>query len=83
MEFLFELFLRRLIINGMGLYSRYIFFWLIGNKKKIEFLSGKNKSSLAGNYSQGFYNAVIGIFVFAGLLFLIIFIVAVVTGTPF
>jgi uncharacterized paraquat-inducible protein A len=82
MELVFDLFFRRLIINTVGLYSRYVFFRIIGRKKEVNFLSGMNKRSSSGNYSQGFYNSIIGIIMSLILIFLIVILFALITDTP-
>lgn len=60
MDILFELFVKRLIIRFFGLYSRYIFFKIIGKKKTLEYLSGENKKQIS-NSNQDFLNALVGL----------------------
>ncbi len=62
MDFILEIFLRGLIANTLGIYSRYLFFLLIGRKKTIKYLSGKTKDE-RNNIGQNFLNAVVGLVV--------------------
>nr|WP_320036517.1 hypothetical protein [uncultured Bacteroides sp.] len=61
---LFELFIEGYVANTVGLYSRYYFFWLLGKKKNINYLSGKGKDKI-NNASQIFFNSIIGLLVLA------------------
>jgi hypothetical protein len=61
---LFELFIEGYVANTVGLYSRYYFFWLLGKKKSINYLSGKGKDKI-NNASQIFFNSIIGLLVLA------------------
>jgi hypothetical protein len=60
MDFIFEIFLRGLIANILGLYSRYLFFILIGRKKTIRYLSGETKDE-RNNIGQNFLNTAVGL----------------------
>lgn len=72
MEIIIELFFRRLIQHFIGLYSRYLFFKIIGKNKTLDELTTNNKSA---NYSQSFYNLIIGLIVFILLSVCIAYIV--------
>ena len=63
MEFLVEIIFRWLIIRIFGISSRYVFFKVIGNPKTIKQLSGEDGKK-KNNFSQDFYNAIIGLIFF-------------------
>lgn len=60
MDILFDIFIKRLIIRFFGLYSRYIFFRIIGKGKSLKYLSGENKKEI-NNLNQDFFNALVGL----------------------
>lgn len=60
MDFLIEIILGGLIANTLGLYTRYFFFKIIGKKKSIKYLSGKEKDDMT-NVSQNMANTVVGL----------------------
>jgi hypothetical protein len=63
MEILFEIFIRGLIINFLGVNTRYFFFRIFNkNVKKKDFEN--DQEDVGGSFSQGFYNFFIGFFVF-------------------
>ncbi len=74
MEFLTEIIFRWLIVNTLGLYSRYVFFKIIGRKKSIKQLT-VNENIKNDNLSQGLYNALIGLIVFCLISITIAYIV--------
>lgn len=63
MELFFEIIFRWLIVRIFGVYSRYIFFKIVGRPKTINQLMDDKKSK-DNNFSQDFYNAFIGLIVF-------------------
>ena len=73
MNFIIELIFKVLITNLIGLYFRYFFFKLIGYEKRLDYLSGNKDSN--GGLSQGFFNGLIGVIIFALIFVLIAYIV--------
>jgi hypothetical protein len=73
MNFIIELIFKVLITNLIGLYFRYFFFKLIGYEKSLDYLSGNKDSN--GGLSQGFFNGLIGVIIFALISVLIAYIV--------
>ncbi|MCX7552108.1 hypothetical protein [Xanthomarina sp. F2636L] len=66
MEIIVELIFRGLIVNVLGVYTRYYFFKLIGQTKSIEYLLGeKNRKDSSDIISQHFFNVFIGLMTFA------------------
>lgn len=74
MDILFDIFIKRLIIRFFGLYSRYIFFRLIGKEKTLEYLSGENKKGI-DNSSQDFLNALVGLVSLSAFVIIILKII--------
>jgi hypothetical protein len=66
-ELLFEIIFRGLIVNVIGLYTRYFFFKIIGIEKSIEYLSGEKKNNDHQNFSQNVLNGIVGLIVFCSL----------------
>lgn len=62
-----ELFFRAIIVQVIGVYSRYIFYKIIGRKKSIEHLSGADENDGISGTSQAFFNALVGLIVFCSL----------------
>lgn len=60
MDILFDIFIKRLIIRFFGLYSRYIFYKIIGKGKSLTYLSGENRKEI-NNLNQDFFNALVGL----------------------
>lgn len=58
-----EIFLGGFIANVLGLYTRYLFFRLIGKRKSIKYLSGESKDQIS-NISNNFLNTTVGLIVF-------------------
>ena len=58
-----EIFLGGFIANVLGLYTRYLFFRLIGKRKSIKYLSGESKDQIS-NTSNNFLNTTVGLIVF-------------------
>jgi hypothetical protein len=74
----FGLLFIRSVIRSLGLYTRYLFFRLIGKRRGIDTLTSKLKdddSNLGENVQQEFYNSAIGIIIFIVLSFIIVSIV--------
>ena len=67
MEFLTEIVFRWLIVRIIGIYTRYYFFKFIGNKKEMDQLNGDKSSKNDANFSQDFYNALVGLLVFCSI----------------
>lgn len=65
-----EFFLGGFIANVLGLYTRYLFFRLIGKRKSIKYLSGEFKDQIS-NISNNFLNTTVGLIV---LLLLLLFV---------
>lgn len=76
MGILLELFFRGLIVNVLGLYTRYYFFKLIAKEKNIDYLLGdkvlKDKTDLI---FQHIFNVVIGLIMFTAISFAIAYLV--------
>ena len=68
MEVLFELIFGRIIIQSLGLNTRYYFFKLFNRNLKKESFRG-NKSEILKGLGQGFYNSFIGLIMFCILSF--------------
>jgi len=66
MELIVELIFRELIVNVIGLYTRYFFFKIIGVEKSIDYLSAKNKNGYK-NFSQNGLNGLVGLIIFCFL----------------
>jgi hypothetical protein len=64
MEILIEIIFGRIIIRFFGVYTRYFFFFLIGKRKNIKYLSGNTKEHIT-SLSQDFSNAVVGLISFS------------------
>lgn len=65
MEIIVELIFRGLIVNLLGVYTRYYVFKFIGQEKSIDYLLGtKNRKDNSDNMSQNFFNASIGLITF-------------------
>lgn len=64
MEHVFEMLLRGVVVQYLGVYTRYIFFRLIGKKKSVAYLSGNTKSSNLSGGSQDLFNVIVGIGIF-------------------
>lgn len=76
MEYLLlEVIFRGIIVQTLGVYSRYYFFRLIGSKKSISYLTGSKNSSGSMSASQDFFNALVGLIVFCAVAVLIAYIV--------
>jgi len=61
MELFIEIIFRWLIVRVLGVYSRYLFFKIIGKKKSMNDLSGVGRKIES---SQDFYNALTGLIIF-------------------
>jgi len=73
MDFLIEVIFRGIIVRFLGLYTRFYTFNFFGKKISLEKLKGsKNTNS---EYSQDFFNAIIGLGVFCLLSFFVAYIV--------
>lgn len=55
------------ISNILGVYTRYIFFKLIGKEKTIEYLRGSSEDE-ANNVNHSFINTFIGLIVFIPII---------------
>ena len=58
-----ETFLGGFIANVLGLYTRYLFFRLIGKKKSLKYLSGEVKDQKS-SISNNLLNTIVGLVVF-------------------
>ena len=58
-----ETFLGGFIANVLGLYTRYLFFRLIGKKKSLKYLSGEVKDQKS-SISNNLLNTIVGMVVF-------------------
>ncbi len=72
MELFVEIIFRWLIVRVLGMYTRWGFFWLIGNKKSMKELSGGKK---ANQVSHDFYNALVGLISFCSIAISIAYII--------
>ncbi len=81
MEDLFGFFLIRAIVRTIGLFARYLFFLVIGKKRKLKSLQGDylqdEYKNMGKNFSQDIINTIIGTIIFC---FLAIFIASLVFG---
>lgn len=76
MEIIIELIFRGLIVNVLGVYTRYYFFKLIRKGKSIEYLLGeKYQKDSSDIISQHFFNIFIGLITFALISFFIAYLV--------
>ncbi len=70
MGVIFEFFLVQFISNTVGVYSRYLFYKIIGKKKSKEYLLGKLENENNDNRaSQVLANFIVGFFVFFSFFF--------------
>ncbi len=74
MDILVEIIIGRIIIRFFGVYTRFAFFYLIGKKKDIKNLYGKNTKNLQNSISQDFWNVIVGFFMFGIISFCIVFL---------
>jgi hypothetical protein len=71
---IFELVIRHLIVRIIGLYSRFLFFKIF-RKKNISLIDLSGKKGENSEYSQDFYNAIVGSIVFFIISILIAYLV--------
>jgi len=75
MDILIEIIFGRIIVRFFGLYTRYFFFFLIGKRKTIKYLSGDTKKDDTSSLSQDFSNAIVGLisfcFIGTGIAYLV------------
>ncbi|MDD4970294.1 MAG: hypothetical protein PHT07_12790 [Paludibacter sp.] len=62
MNFLIEIIFRRIIARIIGLYTRSLYFKIVGKEKSIKNLTGGNKDNV-NNMGQDASNAFVGILV--------------------
>ena len=74
MDILIEIILGRIIIRFFGVYSRFAFFYLIGKKKNIKSLYGKNTNDLHNGVSQNLWNVIVGFIMFGLVSFCIVYL---------
>jgi hypothetical protein len=67
MDFFIEIIFGRIIVRFFGLYSRFLFFKIIGKNKSLKYLSGEASKKEQDGLSQDFFNALVGVFVFSVL----------------
>jgi hypothetical protein len=67
LELLVEIIFRGLIVNIIGLYTRYYFFKIIGIEKNMKYLRGEKKNNDYKNFSQNVLNGIVGLIVFCSL----------------
>ena len=76
MDFLIEAFIGSLIINFLGLNTRYYFFKLIGQEKEKDYLSGeKTMYDSTDKISQSIFNLIVGLVVLALISFTMAYLV--------
>ena len=76
MDFLIEIIFLGLIVNFLGLYTRFYFFKLIRKPKSIKYLSGEiNKKDDSDIVQQHAFNVFIGIITFVIISITIAFFV--------
>jgi hypothetical protein len=76
MDFLVEVIFANLIINFLGLNTRYYFFKLIGQEKERDYLSGeKTNYDSTDKISQHVFNIIIGLIVLALISFTVAYLV--------
>ena len=64
LELFAEIIFRGIIVNVVGLYTRYYFFRLVGKTKTIEYLKGgKSTKDEYNNVSQNFLNSIVGLII--------------------
>jgi hypothetical protein len=73
MDFLIEIVFRGIIVRFFGIYTRCFFLNLFGKKTNLEQLKGKKNTN--SEYSQDFFNAIIGLGIFCLVSYLIAYIV--------
>lgn len=73
MEILIEILLGRIIIRFFGVYTRFAFFYLIGKKRNIKSLYGRDSDDLQNSHSQDFWNVIID-FIMFGFSFFIVYL---------
>ena len=83
MDILIEIIFGRIIVRFFGLYTRYFFFFLIGKRKTIKYLSGDTKKDDTSSFSQDFSNAIVGLISFCLIVVGIVYLVSVVKGVKF
>ena len=71
---IFELLIRHLIVRTIGLYSRF-FFFKVFRKKNIPLIDLAGEKGENSEYSQDFYNAIIGSVIFFIISILIAYLV--------
>lgn len=69
-----EFIIQIIFIEIVGVYSRYVFFRLIGKKRTIDYLLGKNLSEKE-SYKQNLYNALVGIIVGSFIIILFFYLI--------
>ena len=69
MNLVFELFLRGLIVDFLGRYTRFLFFKAIGKPKTMEYLTASKSKDNYFLVSQHMSNVIVGLLVFCGLSF--------------
>lgn len=69
MNLIFELFLRGLIVDFLGRYTRYYFFKAIGKPKTMDYLTAGKSKDHYFIISQHMSNVIIGLLVTCGLFF--------------
>lgn len=75
MDLIFELIIRRFIIEFLGVNFRYFCFALVGNKKNFSELRGYNSKGDMIRYSQHIYNIITGLILFVIISFSVVYMV--------
>ena len=73
MDIIIEIFLRGIIADFLGVYSRYYFFKIIGRPKSIKYLQGRESKDV-DTISHYVINVCLGIVVFALISFSIVYL---------
>jgi hypothetical protein len=71
---LIELLIRSIFVGLVGVSARYIFYKVIGKKKSIDYLLGKNLSEEESD-KQNLYNALVGMIAGFFLILIILYII--------
>ena len=70
MDLIFELFVRRLIVNFFGKNTRFLFYKILGKPKSMEYLTADETTDNYQVISQHLSNAIVGLIICIGLSFL-------------
>ena len=71
---LFDILIGSLYFGTIGLYSRYLFYKIIGKKKSLAYLRGQNMNELKAD-AQRIYNLIVGIVIGSVLLIFVAYLI--------